>query len=75
MTGKPCYILEVNQDELWLKLLEINVKKYAAVCSCIKNDYQNEDEFTKMGLFQPHAYYLLRVEEISGNCLLKLKNP
>ena len=78
MTGKPCFELNLkddDQEEVWSKLLEIPERKYAAVCSCYKSKNQNEEEFDNLGLIQPHGYSVLIVKEIGGNRLLKLKNP
>ena len=78
MTGKPCFELKLrngDQDKVWSNLLEIHKKNYAAVCGCYRSYNQKADDFKKVGLIQPHAYSVLRLIEISGNRLLKLKNP
>ena len=60
---------------VWKNLLKFQAKGYVASCTCEKKDIKDKNEFTKMGLFQPHAYSVLNIEEKKGNRLLKLKNP
>jgi hypothetical protein len=65
----------LDLNDTWCKLMKAVEQKHSLGAICQRNDIEDKTRFTKVGLSQPHGYYILDVKEFEGNRLIKLKNP
>eukprot|EP01125_Pyxidicula_operculata_P004086 TRINITY_DN1585_c1_g1_i1.p1 TRINITY_DN1585_c1_g1~~TRINITY_DN1585_c1_g1_i1.p1 ORF type:complete len:1011 (+),score=266.75 TRINITY_DN1585_c1_g1_i1:116-3034(+) len=77
LTGEPCEVIPSLEetDELWEKLVQNMESGYLMGCSAERDDWENPNQPTDMGLLIGHAYGILQVVEIEGHRLLRLRNP
>lgn len=84
LTGAPCETIhlqplqneEFDRDLIWAKLLSSRSAGFLMGIACGGTNVNVEvDDFERMGLRPNHAYSLLDVKDMSGNRLLRLRNP
>jgi len=84
LTGKPCKHLKLKEsrttmaklDFLWNKLVEYYQKKYFIGCGIDpKDEAINIENYDVKNLPSKHAYFINDIVLVSGNRLLKIRNP
>lgn len=84
LTGAPCETIELqprpneelDRNLIWARLLSSRSAGFLMGTSCGGfNVNVQADEYERMGLSPNHSYSLLDVKSVSGNRLLRLRNP
>jgi hypothetical protein len=85
LTGKPCKHLilkdfrnklEEELEDLWNELVEYYQKKYFIGCGIDpKDEAINIENYVVKNLPSKHAYFINDIVLVSGNRLLKIRNP
>lgn len=84
LTGAPCETInlqpqsneELDQNLIWARLLSSRTAGFLMGISCGGYDVNIEEkEYEIMGLKHKHSYSILDVKDVSGNRLLRLRNP
>ena len=84
LTGAPCETIylqprpneELDRNLIWARLLSSRSAGFLMGISCGGFDVNiEENEYELMGLRSKHSYSVLDVKDVSGNRLLRLRNP
>lgn len=84
LTGAPCETVnlqpqpneELDRNLIWARLLSSRTAGFLMGISCGGHDVNIEErEYELVGLRHKHSYSILDVKEVSGNRLLRLRNP
>ena len=84
LTGAPCETInlqckpneEIDRNLIWARLLSCRTAGFLMGISCGGFDVNVEkNEYELKGLTPNHSYSILDVKEVSGNRLLRLRNP
>ena len=84
LTGAPCETInlqpmpneELDRNLIWARLLSSHTAGFLMGISCGGLDINiEENEYELMGLRSKHSYSILDVKDVSGNRLLRLRNP
>jgi hypothetical protein len=80
LTGAPCQQHSIppprgDWDQLWAKLLDAQTKGYLLCTSSISDGHAREAEAEANGIVTGHAYSLLKVVDVAGHRLMKVRNP
>jgi len=84
LTGAPCETInlqprpneELDRNLIWARLLSSRTAGFLMGISCGGFDVNVEkNEYELMGLRPNHSYSIMDVKDVSGNRLLRLRNP